>query len=58
MAAHECEALMPGYNWDEIRARWQVPYARGLRIERGSKRWCRTWTEIAEQNFAMPPDPW
>lgn len=24
------DALMPDYNWDEIRARGEIPYARGL----------------------------
>jgi hypothetical protein len=29
------DALMPGHNWDEIRARGEIPFARGLAMREG-----------------------
>ena len=29
------DALMPGYNWQEIRDRGEVPFARGLAVRKG-----------------------
>ncbi|TSC69826.1 MAG: hypothetical protein G01um101470_953, partial [Parcubacteria group bacterium Gr01-1014_70] len=45
------DALMPGYNWQEIRDRGEIPFARGLAMREGIQRALGTFDKEAAEKL-------